>query len=167
MRPVMVLATVFATAIALLVAAEIHSPSRIVCLKLDEVKTDLATLRQAVNLYRADNGVLPTDLAELVRARFFERLPSDPWRNPYIYRRDASTPGYALYSTGADRMDQSGAGDDIILGDKTYSCEVYGVNCAVPVAERVKCVSLSAAAASLLGLIILASVALRRRWRRH
>ena len=167
MRPVMVLATVFATAIASLVAAEIYSPSRIVCLNLDVAKMDLANMRLAIDLYMTDNGVLPADLAELVRARFFDRLPSDPWRSPYIYRRDASTPGYALYSAGADRMDQNGAGDDIIVGEKTYSCEVYGVNCAVPVAEWVKCVSLSAAAASLLGLIVLTSVAVWRRYRRH
>ena len=65
------------------------------------------------------------------------------------------------------RQEQNGAGDDIIVGEKTYSCEVYGVNCAVPVAEWVKCVSLSAAAASLLGLIVLTSVAVWRRYRRH
>jgi general secretion pathway protein G len=89
---------------------------------------DLASLAQALNLYRLDNGGYPTTdqgLAALVERPttppvpkswrnegYVDRVPSDPWGNPYVYL--LMTPQrYVLKSFGGDGVE----GGDGIAGD--------------------------------------------------
>lgn len=80
-----------------------------------KVRNDLAALESACKLYRLDNFSFPTQEQGLValinnptaserwRGPYVERLPTDPWGNPYRYRIP-STQGQKidLYSLGAD-----------------------------------------------------------------
>jgi general secretion pathway protein G len=89
---------------------------------------DLASLAQALNLYRLDNGAYPTTdqgLAALVERPttppvpktwrsegYVDRVPSDPWGNPYVYVL-ATPQRYLLKSLGADGVE----GGDGLAGD--------------------------------------------------
>ena len=92
---------------------------------------DLASLTQALNLYRLDNGTYPTTeqgLAALVERPtappmpkswrsegYVDRVPLDPWGNPYVYV--LATPRYVLKSLGADGVEGgAGAAADIDAG---------------------------------------------------
>jgi general secretion pathway protein G len=95
---------------------------------------DLASLGQALNLYRLDNGTYPTTeqgIAALVerptsppvpkawRAEgYVDRLPVDPWGNSYVYVL-AAPQRYALRSLGADGVEGGdGADGDIDAGSR-------------------------------------------------
>jgi len=81
---------------------------------------DLASIAQALNLYRLDNGTYPTThqgLAALVerptappppkawRAEgYLDRVPVDPWGNAYVYVLGVPQ-RYALKSLGADGVE--------------------------------------------------------------
>jgi type II secretory pathway pseudopilin PulG len=44
----------------------------------------------------------------------FEELPKDPWGQDYQYKVDSSSAkGFRVYSTGPDRKNDGGKGDDI------------------------------------------------------
>ena len=82
-----------------------------------KARADVATLDQGVQMYRLNNGRYPTGeegLQALV-PEFIQRLPNDPWSNPYRY----SVPGqdgrpYAIATWGADgREGGSGENEDI------------------------------------------------------
>jgi general secretion pathway protein G len=89
---------------------------------------DLASLAQALNLYRLDNGGYPTTdqgLVALVERPttapvpkawrsegYVDRIPSDPWGNPYVYVL-ATPQRYVLKSLGADGVE----GGDGLAGD--------------------------------------------------
>lgn len=93
---------------------------------------DLASLRQALDLYRLDNGIYPTTeqgLQALVerpttaplpkswRAEgYVDRVPKDPWGNDYVYVL-ASPQRFALSSLGADGVEGgAGAAADVNAG---------------------------------------------------
>lgn len=83
--------------------------------RLMEGRIDIANLSQAVELYRQDNGDIPTEaqgLAVLVSSSrpLLDRLPNDPWGAPYLYRRTASKPGFEIHSAGRNGRDKGGAG---------------------------------------------------------
>jgi general secretion pathway protein G len=77
---------------------------------------DMKGVEQALNLYRLDSGTYPTTaqgLEALVRrpdrppvprawspSGYLERVPADPWGNPYVYVSDGSR--FTLRSFGAD-----------------------------------------------------------------
>ena len=76
-----------------------------------KARADIATLEQAMEMYRLDNFSYPGDLAALESppggagaraAGYIKSLPSDPWKRPY----QLSVPGRAgpfdIYSLGAD-----------------------------------------------------------------
>jgi general secretion pathway protein G len=71
-----------------------------------KVRADIATLEQAVELYRLDHLRYPTSdegLQALIAGNYIRRLPDDPWGRPYRY----SAPGPAgrpvqIGSLGAD-----------------------------------------------------------------
>jgi hypothetical protein len=99
-----------------------------------EGRIGIANLSQAVELYRQDNGDIPTEaqgLAVLVSSSrpLLDRLPNDPWGAPYLYRRTASKPGFEIHSAGRNGRDEGGAGDDLTTASKAYRCEDYQVNC--------------------------------------
>lgn len=89
---------------------------------------DLASLAQALNLYRLDNGTYPTTdqgLAALVERPttapvpkawrsegYVDRVPTDPWGNPYVYVL-ATPQRYVLKSLGSDGVE----GGDGVAGD--------------------------------------------------
>ncbi|WP_129790865.1 type II secretion system major pseudopilin GspG [Sphingosinicella sp. CPCC 101087] len=83
-----------------------------------KARADIATLEQAIELYRLDNLRYPTSdegLEALIAGRYVRRLPEDPWGNAYRY----SAPGpegrpFQVASLGADgREGGSGQDEDI------------------------------------------------------
>ena len=92
------------------------------------VRADIQTIGTQLMQYSAMNGFYPTTeqgLQALVVHpeseprpnrwfRAFDKVPTDPWGTPYIYR----CPGikhpdkYDLYSAGPNRIDDNGTGDD-------------------------------------------------------
>jgi len=94
-------------------------------------KHDIATIVQALKLYRLDNGRYPTTdqgLAALVSRPtmpplppnwkpngYLERLPQDPWRNPYQYLNPGLRGEIDVFSFGADGQ-PGGTGVDADIG---------------------------------------------------
>ena len=100
---------------------------------LGKAQADISVLEQAVETYRLDNLAFPTDqqglealvsapagLARPERYReggYIRRLPTDPWGNPYQYRRRSAHGGqFDVFSFGADGK-AGGEGDDADLGN--------------------------------------------------
>ena len=94
-------------------------------------KHDIATIVQALKLYRLDNGRYPTTdqgLAALVSRPtlpplppnwkpngYLERLPLDPWRNPYQYLNPGLRGEIDVFSFGAAGQ-PGGTGVDADIG---------------------------------------------------
>jgi len=80
-----------------------------------KTRADIATLEQAVEMYRLDHQTYPPaaeGLQALIAGRYIRRLPDDPWGNPYRY----SVPGadgapFRIMSWGADGR-EGGTGED-------------------------------------------------------
>ena len=86
--------------------------------KITGARTDLQTIRQALKLYKLDNGNYPTPeqgLEALVQrpggvpeARnwkeggYLSRLPRDPWGNPYQYLSPGRSGDFEVYTLGKD-----------------------------------------------------------------
>jgi general secretion pathway protein G len=84
----------------------------------EKARSDIATLSQALEMYRLDNlaypgtaeglGALmtpPPTLAQPGRYRsggYIKKLPQDPWGRPYQYTSPGTTGAFDLYSLGAD-----------------------------------------------------------------
>ena len=86
---------------------------------VEKARADIATLGQALEMYRLDNlgyptssdglqalVVPPASLATTGRYRqggYIKKLPDDPWGRPYQYDNPGRQgPGFDLYSLGAD-----------------------------------------------------------------
>ena len=86
---------------------------------VEKARADIATLGQALEMYRLDNlsypgssdGLQalvapPASLATTARYRqggYIKKLPNDPWGRPYQYDNPGRRgPGFDLYSLGAD-----------------------------------------------------------------
>ncbi len=77
--------------------------------KLDEAKVDvayqdIATIKQALNLYYAKKGTYPdtgTGLKALVDTQNLEKVPTDPWGTEYVYMNEAGKP--VILSYGKDK----------------------------------------------------------------
>ena len=94
-------------------------------------KQDIATLSQALKLYRLDNKAYPTTeqgLAALASkpvlppipdnwktGGYVERLPADPWGKPYQYLNPGVHDEIDVFSYGADGV-PGGAGTDADIG---------------------------------------------------
>jgi general secretion pathway protein G len=92
--------------------------------KKTKALADIGELKTALDRFYLDNGFYPTSdqgLQALVTAPtsgripgnyesggYIERLPKDPWGNPYVYQSDGST--YMLKSYGPDGVESA---DDI------------------------------------------------------
>ena len=84
----------------------------------------LKTLRQALELYKAQHGgTYPSSeqsmmaLCDQPGQRGYLTCPhalNDPWGNPYVYRPAEAQRSYQLYSRGSNGIDEGGRGDDII-----------------------------------------------------
>ncbi|WP_321962348.1 type II secretion system major pseudopilin GspG [Paraburkholderia sp. J7] len=94
-------------------------------------KQDIATIMQALDSYRRDNGRYPTQ-AQGLRALieksntnptpgvwkeggYLARLPDDPWGNPYQYLNPGVHGEIDVFSYGQDAR-QGGEGDDTDVG---------------------------------------------------
>lgn len=94
-------------------------------------KQDIATIKQALNLYRLDNQRYPTteqSLQALVEkptsgpipgnwkaGGYLERLPKDPWGAPYQYLNPGVHGEVDIFSLGADSA-AGGEGNDADIG---------------------------------------------------
>ena len=92
--------------------------------KRTKAQADIAELKTALDRYHLDNGYYPTTnqgLRALVTlpttgivplvydsGGYIERLPRDPWGNPYFYQSDGNS--YVLKSLGPDGVESA---DDI------------------------------------------------------
>jgi general secretion pathway protein G len=88
-------------------------------------KADIASMKTALDAFEVDNGYYPKSsngLGDLVQAPrdarnwhgpYIEKIPTDPWGNPYSYQFPGKhNPGsYDLMSAGPDT--QPGTADDI------------------------------------------------------
>ncbi|HWA37960.1 MAG TPA: type II secretion system major pseudopilin GspG [Burkholderiales bacterium] len=112
---VMVVVAILAILASLIVPKVIGRPDEA---RVVAAKQDIATLMQALKLYRLDNNRYPTTeqgLAALVAAPstapvptnwkpggYLERLPRDPWGNPYRYLNPGLRGEIDVFSFGAD-----------------------------------------------------------------
>jgi general secretion pathway protein G len=94
-------------------------------------KQDIASISQALKLYRLDNMRYPTTeqgLQALVKKSniapvppnwkgngYLERLPNDPWKQPYQYLQPGVRGEIDVWSMGADGM-PGGEGNDADIG---------------------------------------------------
>jgi general secretion pathway protein G len=99
--------------------------------RITAAKADIATIMQALKLYRLDNGVYPaTDqgLQALVtkptanpipsnwkQGGYLEKAPLDPWKNPYQYLNPGLKGEIDVFSLGADGQ-AGGEGNNADIG---------------------------------------------------
>lgn len=97
-----------------------------------KARADIATLEQALDMYRLDNLRYPSSeqgLAALMTKPqteplprqwrtdgYIRRLPEDPWGNAYGYRSPGQQGRIDLYSLGADGQ-EGGEGMDADIGN--------------------------------------------------
>jgi general secretion pathway protein G len=82
---------------------------------MTKARADIATLEQAIDMYRLDHLTYPPateGLQALITGRYIRRLPNDPWGHPYRY----AVPGpggrpFQIASLGADGR-EGGSGED-------------------------------------------------------
>jgi general secretion pathway protein G len=86
----------------------------------EKAKVDIATLEQALEMYRLDNFTYPqtTDglkalltppatLVEPARYRkggYIRKLPNDPWGRPYLYANPGVSGGLEVFTLGGDGL---------------------------------------------------------------
>jgi len=82
------------------------------------VKAEIATIRNALETYRIDQGRYPTEDEglEILKEEtetwpegFLTKMPVDPWKNPYLYF--VTQDGIEILSLGADGR-EGGEGED-------------------------------------------------------
>ena len=125
---VMVVVVILAILGALIVPRIVGRPDEA---RLIAARQDIATLMQALKLYRLDNQRYPTTeqglqalttrpatqpLAPNWKAGgYVERLPKDPWGNPYQYLNPGLRGEIDVFSFGADGA-PGGEGNDADVG---------------------------------------------------
>lgn len=125
---VMVVVVILAILAALIVPKIMSRPDEA---RAVAAKQDIATIVQALRLYRLDNTRYPTSEQGLVAlvARptvapapanwkaggYLERLPKDPWGNPYLYLNPGLRGEIDVFSFGADGA-AGGEGVDADIG---------------------------------------------------
>jgi general secretion pathway protein G len=79
-----------------------------------KARADIATLEQAMEMYRLDNFSYPTDLNALVQppagteasryrtGGYIKKMPSDPWNRPYQLAVPGKAGPFDIFSLGAD-----------------------------------------------------------------
>jgi len=98
--------------------------------RITAAKQDIATVTQALNLYKLDNSRYPTTeqgLQALVnkptispvpnnwKEGYLDRVPKDPWGTPYQYLQPGVHGAIDVFSFGADRT-AGGEGSDADIG---------------------------------------------------
>jgi general secretion pathway protein G len=91
--------------------------------KPDTTALDLASLQRALKLFHDEHQRFPSTqegLQALVTTRYLERVPLDPWGNPYGYELREGRP--VLWSHGADGAPGGeGVDADIFSLDDTHA----------------------------------------------
>ena len=98
----------------------------------EKARADIATIEQALEMYRLDNLTYPspTDglqslvapppgLAQPQRYRqggYIKRLPDDPWGNPYRYSFPGRHGAFDVFSLGGDNK-EGGEGENADIGN--------------------------------------------------
>jgi general secretion pathway protein G len=99
--------------------------------RVTAAKTDISAIQQALQLYKLDNQRFPTTeqgLQALVskptsgpaangwkQGGYIDKLPKDPWGNPYQYLSPGLHGEVDIFSLGADGQ-PGGAGNDADIG---------------------------------------------------
>lgn len=99
--------------------------------RIQAARSDIATIMQAMKLYKLDNNRYPTTeqgLQALITkpttgpepkgwkpGGYLEKLPKDPWGNPYQYQSPGLKGEIDIYSLGADGQ-PGGTGNDADIG---------------------------------------------------
>lgn len=125
---VMVVVVILGILAALVVPKVMNRPDEA---RILAARQDVATLMQALKLYRLDNLRYPTSeqgLQALVvkptaaplppnwkGGGYIDRLPKDPWGNPYQYLYPGVRGEVDVYSLGADGV-SGGDGNDADIG---------------------------------------------------
>ena len=95
-------------------------------LKIHKVRPDIEFFGSVVELFNESTGKYPDSLTALI-PNHIARVRTDPWGNDYVYRLDGND--FDIYSIGRNGIDEFKEGDDVILEDKYYPCDIYGTNC--------------------------------------
>lgn len=97
----------------------------------EKAKTDISTIESAMEMYRLDNFVYPSEeqgLAALVKKPegadlpnykddgYIKRLSKDPWNRDYLYKNPGDHGKFDIYSLGADGK-LGGKGVDADIGN--------------------------------------------------
>lgn len=128
---VMIVIVILGVLAALIVPKVIGRPDEA---RVVAAKQDVSSLMQALKLYRLDNHRYPTtdqSLEALVKkpatapippnwksGGYLDRLPKDPWGNPYLYLNPGVHGEIDVYSLGADGA-PGGDGVDADIGSWT------------------------------------------------
>ncbi len=126
---VMVVVLIIGVLAALIVPKVMSRPDEA---RITATKQDIATITQALNLYKLDNLRYPTTeqgLAALVKKPtiapvppnwksegYLDRMPKDPWGTPYQYLQPGVHGQIDVFSFGADRA-AGGEGNDADIGN--------------------------------------------------
>lgn len=100
--------------------------------RVTKAKQDIRTLESALNLYKLDNYVYPTTdqgIEALVQKSstppeprnwkeggYIDRLPADPWQQPYQYLAPGTHGAIDIYTLGADSQ-PGGEGPNADVGN--------------------------------------------------
>ena len=99
--------------------------------QITKAKTEIRTMESALKFYRIDNFVYPTTeqgLQSLVSkpadpnirnwkpGGYIDRLPNDPWGNPYLYLNPGTQGQIDIYTLGRDGQ-PGGEGIDADIGN--------------------------------------------------
>jgi general secretion pathway protein G len=113
---VMVVVVILGILAAILVPRVMDRPEQA---RITKAKQDIRSLEAALNLYKLDNYVYPTTdqgLEALVEkpsspeppnwkeGGYVDRLPVDPWQQPYLYLSPGQHGEVDISSTGPDRQ---------------------------------------------------------------
>ncbi|WP_426344898.1 type II secretion system major pseudopilin GspG [Pseudoduganella sp. R-32] len=98
--------------------------------KTAAAKVEISTVMQALKMYKLDNRRYPTTeqglqalmtkptagpVANGWKAPYLEKMPKDPWGNPYQFQSPGVKGEVDVFSYGADGL-PGGTGDDIDIG---------------------------------------------------
>ena len=98
--------------------------------KVTKAKADIATIEQALELYKLQNDAYPSttdglqalvdapadaDPAKYQRGGYIKKLPNDPWGKPYLYAAPGQHGEVDIWSLGADKK-EGGEGVNADIG---------------------------------------------------
>ena len=85
--------------------------------RIEAAKAEISTIENAMKFYRLDNFAYPTteqgiealvarpndpNIKNYPAGGYLERMPSDPWGNPYLYLNPGNQGEIDVYTLGAD-----------------------------------------------------------------